>query len=530
MADKSKPTISLCMIVKNEERFLGQCLESVREFVDEMVIVDTGSTDHTVEIARQFGAKVYFHQWQNSFSEARNYSLQFVNSDWVLQLDADEKLEKEDILLLKKVISDPHTNAVFMPILNDLPEGGLSKHYFPRLYRNGSAHYEGIVHNQLEFAGKSVTAEIRIYHYGYNLTPEQMAKKNERSARLLEKQLQENPDFLFTWHNLIRIHRNQKKYDLVMQEADSVLRRIPCEQDIAAYAMIAYDAASCAYQKGLYQQAEKYCLNAVKKMPDYLDIYYVLGCVWMRMKRHKAAIAEFKKALTILTNLRQKPTLTQLKLDIFDSEHLIHKHLAVCYLSLGNKTAAQRALEKSIDLKSDYFETHYLLGSLFIEENDLKSADVELSIVLEKVPEHVGALANRAVVAIRQSNFDAARKYLIQLSGLDLKDHELYNVLGELCARIKEFHLAINFYEKYLQRNPRRIDVLNNISSCYAQLGNYQAAILGYQSVLEMEPGNELARENLVGLGRYLQNHSTSDLKEAILFVSPSYKTAAGIA
>ena len=220
----------------------------------------------------------------------------------------------------------------------------------------------------------------------------------------------------------------------------------------------------------------------------------------------------------------------QLKLDVFNSGHLIYKHLAVCYLFFGNKTEAQRALEKSLDLKSDYFETHYLLGSLLIKENDLKSADLEFSIVLEKVPEHIGALANRAVVAIRQSHFDAARKYLIQLSGLDMKDHELYNVLGELCTRIKEFRLAINFYENYLQRNPQRIDVLNNISSCYAQLGNYQAAILGYQSVLEMEPVNELARENLVALGRHLQNHSSPDLKEAILFASPSYKMAARIA
>ena len=297
MADKSEPTISLCMIVKNEEHFLGQCLESVDGFVDEMIIVDTGSTDRTVEIAREFGAKVYFHQWQNSFSEARNFSLQFVSGDWVLQLDADEKLERKDIPLLNKVISDPQTNAVFMPILNDLPEGGISKHYFPRLYRNGSAHYEGIVHNQLEFTGKSVTAEIIIYHYGYNLTPVQMARKNQRSARLLEKQLEGNPDFLFAWHNLIRIHRNEKEYDLVMQEADAVLSRIPYEQDIAAYVMIAYDAASCAYQKGLFQRAEKYCLNAIEKMPDYLDIYYVLGCVRMGMNRHNAAISEFKKAI-----------------------------------------------------------------------------------------------------------------------------------------------------------------------------------------------------------------------------------------
>lgn len=509
MTEKSKPSISLCMIVKNEEHFLGQCLESVREFVDEMIIVDTGSTDKTVEIAKQFGAKVHFHQWQNSFSEARNFSLQFVNGDWVLQLDADEKLERKDIPLLKKVISDPHTNAVFMPILNDLPGGGISKHYFPRLYRHGSAHYEGIVHNQLEFTGKSVTAEIRIYHYGYNLMPEQMAKKNERSARLLEKQLEENPDFLFAWHNLIRIHRNEKKYDLVMQEADAVLNRIPYEQDIAAYVMIAYDAASSAYQKGLYQRAEKYCLNAIEKMPDYLDIFYVLGCVRMGMKRHKAAIVEFKKALAILENLRQKPALTQLKLDVFNSEHLIHKHIAICYFSLGNKKEAQNSLEQAIQKKPEYSEGHYLLGALFLEENRSESAAREFARVLETDPEHIGALVNMAVVAVRQDRFYAAKQYLVKIADRDDIDPDLYHVLGELCTRIKEFRLGIDFYEKYLQKRPQQIGVLTNIASCYAQLGNYQAAVLGYQSVLEIDPGNELARKNLLELGRYLQKHKS---------------------
>ncbi len=513
---KTWPTISLCMIVKNEEQFLAQCLESVREFVDEMVIVDTGSSDRTVEIAREYGAKVYFHEWQHSFSEARNYSLQFVTSEWVLQLDADEKLEKDDIPLLKKVISDPHVNAVFMPILNDLPESGISKHYFPRLYRHTSAHYEGIVHNQLLFTGKSVSAEIRIYHYGYNLTPEQMARKNKRSAQLLETQLKENPDFLFAWHNLIRIHRNQQNYDLVMEEADSVFSRIPCEQDIAAYVMIAYDAASCAYQKGLYHRAEKYCLKAIEIMPNYLDIYYVMGIVHMGISRYKSAITDFKMALSILQNLRLAPSLTQLKLDIFNSEYLIHKHLAICFLALGNKTEAKKRLEESIQCKPDFFETHYLLGSLFLEDNHLTLAEREFVNVLKQKPEHIGALVDMTVLAIRKENIKAAKNYLLRLSELKMNDKELYRILGELCTRINEFLLGIDFYEKYIQANPQRIDVLNNIAACYAQLGNYQAAILGYQTVLEMEPGNVLAKENLVKLGRYLQ--SKSSLKNTISF------------
>ena len=90
--NNGRPSLSACMIVKNEEKFLAQCLNSIKDAVDEIIIVDTGSTDKTVEIAQSFGAKVYHHPWRNSFSEARNHSLSYATCDWILQIDADEAL------------------------------------------------------------------------------------------------------------------------------------------------------------------------------------------------------------------------------------------------------------------------------------------------------------------------------------------------------------------------------------------------------------------------------------------------------
>ena len=96
--------LSLCMIVKNEEERLAKCLDSVSELVDEMIILDTGSTDKTVSIAQSFGAVVPFFKWNNDFSAARNESLKYVNKDWVLVLDADEVLNKETIPNIKQAI------------------------------------------------------------------------------------------------------------------------------------------------------------------------------------------------------------------------------------------------------------------------------------------------------------------------------------------------------------------------------------------------------------------------------------------
>lgn len=88
--------ISLCMIVKNEESSLGRCLESIKDEVDEVIIVDTGSTARTVEIAKEYTDKVYFHPRQNSFSEAQNHSLRYATVDWIFQINTDEELFAED--------------------------------------------------------------------------------------------------------------------------------------------------------------------------------------------------------------------------------------------------------------------------------------------------------------------------------------------------------------------------------------------------------------------------------------------------
>jgi len=98
------PTLSLCMIVKNEEHFLEQCLNSVKDLVDEIIIVDTGSTDRTKEIAKKFNAKIFDFEWIDDFSKARNESLKNATGDWILVLDADETISSQNHQRIKDAI------------------------------------------------------------------------------------------------------------------------------------------------------------------------------------------------------------------------------------------------------------------------------------------------------------------------------------------------------------------------------------------------------------------------------------------
>jgi len=115
------PTLSLCMIVKNEELHLARCLKSVRGLADEMILVDTGSTDRTVEVARSYGARVFHFTWQDDFSLARNHSLEAASGEWILVLDADESIAARDHGRIRDSLRREDPNAVSVPQRHYLP-------------------------------------------------------------------------------------------------------------------------------------------------------------------------------------------------------------------------------------------------------------------------------------------------------------------------------------------------------------------------------------------------------------------------
>lgn len=119
-------TLSICLIVKNEEKVLGRCLENASKIADELIVVDTGSEDHSVEIAMRYTPKIYKHAWQNDFSEARNYAFSLAHCEYVMWLDADDVIDDENIsrfLKLKKEL-DMKTDVVFT-IYGSYTEDGL---------------------------------------------------------------------------------------------------------------------------------------------------------------------------------------------------------------------------------------------------------------------------------------------------------------------------------------------------------------------------------------------------------------------
>jgi tetratricopeptide (TPR) repeat protein len=205
-------TLSLCMIVKDEEEMLPACLEAIAPAVDEIVVVDTGSTDRTVEIARSFGATVIEHEWNGSFSDARNVSFDAATCDWVMYLDADEVLVAEDRDRLRELTGHTWRETFYLVETNhtgDLDDGTAVTHNALRVFRNRPEYrFEGRIHEQIaqclpgDLAERFEPSTVRVEHYGYLGVVRDAKEKSRRNIELLERQAAEESDSPFLAFNL----------------------------------------------------------------------------------------------------------------------------------------------------------------------------------------------------------------------------------------------------------------------------------------------------------------------------------------
>jgi glycosyltransferase involved in cell wall biosynthesis len=237
-----KPRLSVCMIVKNEERFLAQCLASLKDIADELIVIDTGSTDRTVEIAREHGAQVGYFEWCDDFAAARNASLAPATGDWILFLDADEELSPAEKENLPTLLNRNNVALIRLPLIN-VQQGEASHCVVPRLFRNiPTIRFLGCVHEGVYGAFLQVSkdwqmeislGDLLILHHGY--TPEVTAERNkvQRNYDLLVKALKKNPksayfnvNLGFELRRMDRIDESFEAYEKALNLAETELTEI----------------------------------------------------------------------------------------------------------------------------------------------------------------------------------------------------------------------------------------------------------------------------------------------------------------
>ena len=216
--------ITLSMIVKNEGEHLKDCLLSVKDVVDEIVLVDTGSTDNTIEIAKEFGAKVYNFNWIDDFSAARNFALDHSSGDWILYLDADERLSDSSKNELKNLTRRKNECAYFCKVksINDFNRRSSVMDYVRLFPNEKNIRFEGKIHEQIENALRNENysikkSNIEILHLGYNLSDENLKEKAKRNLQLLSKEFENNPSSYYAFqlgqsYGILNDKINAEKY------------------------------------------------------------------------------------------------------------------------------------------------------------------------------------------------------------------------------------------------------------------------------------------------------------------------------
>jgi len=333
-------TISLCMIVKNEERHIARCLDSVAGLVEEIIIVDTGSTDRTVEIASNYTSKIFSYQWKDDFSDARNNSFSKASMDYCMWMDADdilETVERDKFLQLKQSLS-AEVDIVMMKYHTLFDEEGRpSFTYFRERWIRNSAQYRwvGAVHEVIPPNGKVIYSDIAISH-------KKIGSGNpNRNLRIYQKMIADGktlePRHQYYYGRELYYH---KQYE----EAVSVLEQFLCtkegwiENKIEACSV----CAACYLQLGQEQRALDTLLRSMSFDVPRAELCCEIGKYFLEHGNIQNAIYWYETALNLPKN---EYTGGFILPDCYDYIPLLQ--LCVCYDRLGQRQKAEEYNERA---------------------------------------------------------------------------------------------------------------------------------------------------------------------------------------
>jgi glycosyltransferase involved in cell wall biosynthesis len=346
-----KPFISLCMIVKNEEKVLARCLDSVKDVVDEIVVVDTGSTDRTKEIILNYLPQFYEFKWTDSFAEARNFAQSKATGEWILVMDADEYVYSEN---LKEVINELKVHEKSIEAL-EVKVFNFAGVYGERIMQNSSIRifknctdisYSRGIHEQVTKNNgnlNSIASDLIIYHSGYLSKTIIEKNKSERNGNLIEKEISQNgytafdyfnlgneygvlgktekalnayisayqkkPDFRYSWVSfciiqIINCLITLKKYNdalNVIQDAELIYENSPdfkcLKSNIYLLQNRNYDALEPLLEILDNNEEYSHCITSI----DFKEYYphQMLGSIYKQLRNHDKSVYHYVKALNV---------------------------------------------------------------------------------------------------------------------------------------------------------------------------------------------------------------------------------------
>ncbi len=425
-ADRPPNTLSVCMIVKNEERNVGDCLETVKDFADEVVVVDTGSTDRTPEIAEKYGAVVIRSDWRDDFSYSRNISLDHATSRWVLWLDADDRVPLSEAEKFRKLKTAPPDRAFYLKVRNVRPGGFGEQWYQLRMFPNHpEIRFERKVHEQVGFAIKklkmaALRVDVRIDHTGYE-NPEVKRRKALRNREILLAEFpryRQDPAFVSSIGDSYFL---TEEFETAIQWYRRVLE-IPGGEDKQPdiFRQMPTSIALSYRRLADWRNAREWIEKAIRASPQKIDSLFLAAELRGKTGDPEGAAALYER----ITQIPAGCTSYAADLDGLRARSFI----ALGKIRRGGKKfdEAERAFRECMESYPQVLNSYSELGDLLLAQGKLReAADIFISSIKKYPGSEPGAYFGLAKALGLLGEFEEAARVLRQARSLFPSHDEL---------------------------------------------------------------------------------------------------------
>jgi tetratricopeptide (TPR) repeat protein len=493
------PRLSVCLIVKNEERHLARCLQSVRGLADEVIVVDTGSTDGTIAIAQAHGARVCHFTWQDDFSLAKNFSIEQATGDWILSIDGDESIAQRDHDVIRRVLRRDDVDAAIAAQRHYLSSdttwigwrpgsGGYEEgEPYPgfvdvdcrRLFRNVPwLRFRNRVHEELVSTDSSRPLREQrgawvIHHYGKLGGRDILRAKGEAYLRIGIRKVEDQPQ------------DPQAHFELGVQyaELNEPAAAIPCFERALALSPVHRDAqlrvALCYLDLQDYRQSLAALRLSARTLPGLAaDIALAEGNAHRGLGDERAAEQAFRRALGVNPGLAAASF-----------------NLALLYQRQGRSDDAIACLGRALEHAPAHTEMRLLRGRIRWDRGDDAAALEDF----EGVETDERAFRWRARILARQRRFAQARHCLAALG--DKTDSELSSLRGAVALAFGELDEAVAQLRSSMEQQATAEAAMNLSIACEAR-GDRQAALAAAAEALRLAPSDRDARGRFAQLSR----------------------------
>jgi tetratricopeptide (TPR) repeat protein len=485
------PTLSVCILARNEQKTIEKAIKSVKKVADEIIVLDTGSDDKTIEIAQKEGVQVFTTQWNQDFAQARNEIMRYAKMDWILMLDADEELSPDSAERIKPTLLKCSPAKIYLPrIINLLDKHGgqeQMEHYVVRLIPNSKdIKYIRSIHEFPVAADESILSSenlkgIDIIHHGYSLMMVKEKNKIQRNRTILENMLNQAPADPLNYFYLAENYKDDENYERVNYYSTKVLELCRSENLVQYNHLIVMSQVNIIESLMVLdklpeakEKAEEF-RESLSQRPDFWFLY---GSIELDTGNPDRAIEYQNKAL----KLRDKDVFPAL-----DIGTVTWKPLTIIAKAYKTKEDYKNAIiyyKKALKESPANLALYYELAKLYATTGELKLMENTLTNFLNILEnkELISIIKFIAPVYFEQEMGERLYNLLETVRKFRLRNNVQHTeMLNELSNEL------ITLYDKILEKSPGFLAAKYSIGCCYSFTGNYEQAEKAFEQVLDSD-------------------------------------------